>query len=195
MGQTAAADGGQQLVRRFRCQHKAHIARRLLQRLEQGIGRDRIHLLGRVDQHRLAAPSRRSALRELHGIAHGIDANFLAGLALLVVNFRLRLFTQRPAARHHVHLGHQHKEVSMGMHIDAVTACAMTTRSAIGTRLLAQPSTHQRHAQFKLPHAGWSLQQPCMTALRQQTLALLCQPGSECAGGCAHAAAPDSPGR
>ena len=191
VGQATAADGGQQLVGRLAGQHEAGIARRLLQRLEQRIGRDGVHLLGRVDQHGLAAPARAGALAELHGVAHGLDTDFLAGLALLVVDVGLGLLGQRPAQRHHLHLGHEHAQVGMGAHVDGVAAAAVAA-GPLGRRRLAQPGAHQRQRQRVLAQAGRPLQQPGVAALGQQARALPGDPGGVGLGrlwqGLAHAA-------
>ncbi len=170
-------------------QNKTHVPRWLFQRFEQGIGRDGVHLLGRVDQHRLAAPTATGALGEFHGITHGIHANFFAGLAFFIVDLGLGLLTQRPATLQHVDLGHQHTQIRMGMHINAVAAGAVAA-SALLRGLLAQPRTHHGHAQLKLPHARRALQQPRMPALGQQGLALLRKPRGQQACRRAHAAAP-----
>lgn len=187
--QATAADGGQQLVRSLAGQHKTHVARRFFQRLEQRVGRDMVHLLGRVDQHGLAFAACRCALRKLHRIAHGFDADLSAGLALFVVDIGLGLFRQRPAQRHHLHLGHQHAQVGMGAYIDGVAAAAVAA-GALLRWCIAQPCADQLQPQGVLPQARRPLQQPRMAALGQQAGALCGDPGRQRHGGFAHCGPP-----
>ena len=175
----AAADGRQQLVRRFGGQHEAHVARRLFQRLEQRVGGDVVHAFGRVDQDRLATVTAAGALGKLHRIAHALDADLLARLALLVVQLLLRLFAQRPVQLVQLGFRHQHEQVGMRAHLHAVAALAVTTGAAIGLRLLAQPGSHQAQSDGVLAQARRPLQQPGMAALLQQVQHLLLQPGRQ----------------
>ena len=146
-------------------------------------------MLRRVDQHRLATPAGAGALGEFHGIAHGVNPDFLAGLAFLIVDFRLCLLAQRPAPRQHVGFGHQHTQVGMCMHIHTVATGALPAGTVVGG-LLAQPGAHHGHAQLKLPHARGALQQPGMPALGQQRLALALQPRGQLLRLGTHAALP-----
>jgi hypothetical protein len=57
-------------------------------------------------------------------IAHGLNANFFAGLALFVVNVFLRFFRQGPVQGQHVGFGHQHAQFGMGADLDAMAAGA-----------------------------------------------------------------------
>ena len=202
--QAAAADGGQQQVGRVAGQHEAGVARWLFQRLEQGVGGDRVHALGRVDQQRLAAPASAGALGKLDGLAHGVHPDVAAGLAFFVVDVGLRLLGQGPAAREHFGLGHQHHQVGVGMHIDGVAAGALAARalrrgciraaagpSQGGERPLGgqrttrsgerggitQPCAHQAQGQIELAQARRPLQQPGVAALGQQRLQLARDPG------------------
>ena len=167
VGQAAAANGRQQLVRGFAGQYKLHVARGLFKRLEQRVRGDVVHALGRKNQDRLASPPRTGALRKLHRIAHGFNADFLAGLAFFIVNLALRLFTEWPAKAQHNGLRHQHAQVGMGAHIDRVAAAADATRALPGC-CVAQPGARHLQRQTVLPQPGRPGQQPRVAALRQQ---------------------------
>ena len=139
------ADGGQQLVRCFAGKHKAHIAWRFFQCFEQRIGRDVVHLLGGINKYRLAPTASAGALGKFDRIAHGLDTDFPAGLARLVVNFGLCFFRQGPAQGQHVHFRHQHAQIGMRMHVDGVAASALTA-GALGRWRLTQPGAYQLQA-------------------------------------------------
>jgi hypothetical protein len=156
-------------------QHKAHIARRLFQGLEQSVGRHVVHALGREDQDRLAAPSGIGALRKLHRIAHGFDPDFFAGFAFFVVNVGLRLFRQRPAQFHHLGFGHQHGQIGMGAHRNRMAAGAIAA-STLLTGLFAKPGRGQCQGQLVLAQARWPLQKPGVAALSQQIAGLASDP-------------------
>ena len=78
-------------------QNKLNITWRLFQGLEQGIGGDVVHALGRKYQDGFTSATCICTLRKFNGISHGLDANFFAGFACLVVDFRLGFFAQWPA--------------------------------------------------------------------------------------------------
>jgi len=75
------------LVERRAAEHKAHLAWGLLQRLEQGIGRDHVHALSRVHQHHLGSAARGGVLRELNHRADGIHLDLLAELLRFATRF------------------------------------------------------------------------------------------------------------
>ena len=166
-------------MRRLAGQNKTGIARRLFKRFEQGIGGNGIHALGRINQHGLSQIAATGALDKFDGSAHGLDADFFAGLAFFVADFFLRFFVQRPALFQRLHFGHQYVQVSMGAGADRMAARAAATGQAMGLRLLAQPGLHQRHAQCLLPQARRALQQPGVATLLQQSNGLLLDPGRQ----------------
>ena len=59
---------------------------------DQSIRGDMVHALGWVNEHGFAVAAAGCALCKLNRIAHGVDANFFAGFAFLVVNVLLRFF-------------------------------------------------------------------------------------------------------
>ncbi len=77
---------GSSASRRRARQDEARRAGRLLERLQQRIGGDRIHPLGRMDDHHLGAAACAGALRKADRGAHRVDLDLLArlGLARLV---------------------------------------------------------------------------------------------------------------
>ena len=151
----AAADGGQQGVRRCAAQHEARLAGRLFERFEQGVGRDAVHAFRRVHHDHLAPAARRRGLRKLDGPAHRIDLDFLArlGLAGLVGGVIALTAGRGPAQRFTQRIGQQHQHVGVGMgQRQAATRAGPTgPRGAVGG--LAQPSLCQRQAQLELAHA------------------------------------------
>ena len=182
MAQASAANGRQQLVRRLGGQHKAHLPRWLFQRFEQGVGGDRVHLLCRVDQHHLAAPARAGALGKFDGIAHGVDADLAAGLALFVIDIGLGLFAQRPGQLQQGGFRHQHTQISMGAHRNRVAAAADTACTYRRGRF-TQPGLGQLQGQAVLAQTRWAVQQPGVALLGQQLADLGGNPGRCCAGG------------
>ena len=173
----AASDGGQERIGRAATQHEAGNAGRLFERLEQRVGRDRVHALGGVDHHHLAFAARRGALREAHRGAHCLDLDLLAGLGFrrfLVVS----LVSPAPAERLAQGLGQQHQQVGVRMRLHEVAAGAGTARLFSSTLALAQPGLRQAQRQLELPGALRAVHQQRMAALRaQRVLQGLAEPG------------------
>ena len=172
MPQAAAANGWQQLVRRLTRQHKLELASRFFQCLEQAVGGDMVHALGRVNQHHFAAASGAAALAELDGLAQ----DFFAGLAFGTLQIGLRTLRQGPAKSQQHCLGHQNTQVGMGAHVQRVATLAVAA-GAVGAGLITQPSRRQTQRQFILAQPGWPSQKPGMAALRQQLRGLSPDPG------------------
>ena len=80
----AAADGRRHLLRVGRGQHEDDVARRLLQRLQQRVGRGRREHVDLVDDVDLPA-SRRPQPGVGHQVAHGVDAVVGCGVELVHV--------------------------------------------------------------------------------------------------------------
>ena len=176
MPQAAAANGWQQLVRRLAGQHKFELASRFFQCLEQAVGGDMVHTLGRVNQHHFAASPGAAALAELDGLAQRLGLDFFAGLAFGTLQIGLRTLRQGPAKSQHYRLGHQHTQVGMGAHVQRVATLAVAA-GAVGAGLITQPSRRQTQRQFILAQPGWPSQKPGMAALRQQLRGLSPDPG------------------
>ena len=176
--QTAAANGRQELFSRLRGQDKLHFAGRLFERLEQGVGGDVVHALGRKNQHHLGVATGACELREGNGFTRGIDLDFLAGLALFGVQVFLGFLVQRPAQGQRQRLGHQHAQIGVGVNVHRVAAAALAASALRGGRF-TQPGAGQRQRQIKLPQTRRTAEQPGVAALGEQTFQLRLQPGGQ----------------
>ena len=153
-----------------------------------------VHTLCWVDQHGFAATPTCGALGELDRVAHGVDADFFARLALFVVDISLRLLGQRPTQFNHHRFGHQNTKIGVAAHVDGVAAGAGVA-GAVLSRRIAQPSADELQRQLVLPQTRRPLQQPSVAALFEQGFGLLGYPRRGGLGGdgglfCAHARNP-----
>jgi hypothetical protein len=167
VAQAAAADGGQQLVRGLAGQHKAHVARRLLQRLEQRIGRDMVHAARpdtpappcRAHARWCAGQTRRRRAwprRGSRGWACASCRRSRPGLSPTGAS-------PAPASG----LGHQHAQVGMGAHVDGVATGALAA-SALRAWVHRTARRAPAPAPAYWPRPGGPLQQPGVAALCQQ---------------------------
>ena len=148
-------------------QDKTHVAGRFFQGLEQRIGCDVIHAFRWVNQDGLATPTPTRTLRKLHRITHGLDPDFPARLALLVIDLGLGLLGERPAQFQHQRLRHQHTQVGMGSNLDRMATLALSA-GALRATVFTQPGAHQLEAKPVLPHARRAVQQKGVAALLEQ---------------------------
>jgi hypothetical protein len=85
-----------------------------------------VHALSWKYQDSFAAPAGIGSLRKFDGISHGIDANFFAWRSGFIVYFRLRLFTEGPSQLQQNGFWHEHKQVSMRVNAERMTAATLT---------------------------------------------------------------------
>ena len=162
----AAAYRGWKFIGRRAAQHEAQRRGRLLERLEQCVGRDGVHRFGRMDDDHLHAAARCGSLCESDCRAHRIDLDLPARLALRVCNRTIGLLIiERPAQRLPKGFRQQHQQIRVRTreHQPAAGAAAARPRQVTALHVFAQPRLRQQERQFELADATRPVQEQRVT--------------------------------
>jgi hypothetical protein len=130
------AQGGRHRVGAARDQHEDETGARFLERLEQGVGGDRVHRLGRIDQHDPTAAAVGPHGEELAEAPRLLDLDLLVDLAVLV------------------HSGFEPPQVGMRVGLDPSAGGTPEAGPAVGLGRLAQQRRGQCPRVDALADAG-----------------------------------------